>query len=662
MKKKIKILPSSRITFVYILTALIMFAILYKALPILFNYGPESINTDFDRQMSYITYNQQCLVIIVVASIFIYFLSHYLLRYINKWFKLEEKDRYKDIELIKKVRKDCYNLPYVFLILEIAIPFFIAIFFLLVTGAHQIIMITKTLTLILSLLIIISVTSFIFANRIYEKILEKTYSADSKLGYRVSLTQKIFLQILPLFITSIVIVFFVGYSKIVEEKADIYFDFYNQKIEEAFKPDRTYTVNEAKYILNNISKFDGEISKFIIDDNKQIETISGTEVDNFVKEYTIQIAQKYNGRTYAIYGVNEQGATLKLNSNKGPIYVGIMFKLDTINALKAFVLTFILLLILMIFILYIFSKALSNNLKTIATGLNNINQDNLNSNLPVVSNDEIGDLVIAFNKVQNQQKNYLEQIQNNQNMLLEQERLASLGQMIGGISHNLKTPIMSISGAAEGLSDLITEYDKSIGDPEVTNQDHHEIANDMREWIKKIRSYTAYMSDVITAVKGQAVNLSDSEQDEFSINDLIKYINILMKHELQNAHLTLELELNNLENEKIHGNINSLVQVINNLISNSIQAYKGKENEKIKLSVNKKENNLIISVADNGTGMKKNVQEKLFKEMITTKGKNGTGLGLFMSYSTIKANFNGDMSFTSEVGKGTIFYVTIPIK
>ena len=70
-------------------------------------------------------------------------------------------------------------------------------------------------------------------------------------------------------------------------------------------------------------------------------------------------------------------------------------------------------------------------------------------------------------------------------LLWKKERLASLGQLIGGISHNLKTPIMSISGATEGLTDLINEYDESIGDPDVTNDDHHAIANDMRDWITK---------------------------------------------------------------------------------------------------------------------------------------------------------------------------------
>lgn len=59
----------------------------------------------------------------------------------------------------------------------------------------------------------------------------------------------------------------------------------------------------------------------------------------------------------------------------------------------------------------------------------------------------------------------MQTIQNNQNMLMERERLASLGQLIGGIAHNLKTPIMSIAGAAEGLTDLIKEYEASVRRP-----------------------------------------------------------------------------------------------------------------------------------------------------------------------------------------------------
>ena len=254
----------------------------------------------------------------------------------------------------------------------------------------------------------------------------------------------------------------------------------------------------------------------------------------------------------------------------------------------------------------------------------------------------------------------LETIKSNQDMLIEKERFASLGQMIGGIAHNLKTPIMSISGAAEALTDLVKEYDSSIGDPEVTNEDHHDIAKDMSSWIAKIKTHTSYMSDVISAVKGQAVERTDNVSSNFTIEELIKRITILMKHELKNALIDLNVDIKVNSGFTLRGDVNSLVQVVNNLISNAIQSYNGTPNNKIDLTVEKKDDSLILSVRDYGCGMSKEVQEKLFKEMITTKGKNGTGLGLFMSYSNVKAHFNGSITFKSELNKGTTFSVILP--
>ena len=254
----------------------------------------------------------------------------------------------------------------------------------------------------------------------------------------------------------------------------------------------------------------------------------------------------------------------------------------------------------------------------------------------------------------------MDNLEKNQNTLMERERLASLGQMIGGIAHNLKTPIMSIAGAADGLEDLITEYKESIDDPEVTREDHHAIANDMSSWISKIRTYDSYMSDVITAVKGQAVNMNDEKPILFTVKELLNRVNILMKHELKNALVTLNIDYKISENTQILGNINSLVQVLNNLISNAIQSYNGKPNQTIDLVVDKKNDKIILSVIDHGCGISKEVQDKLFTQMITTKGQKGTGLGLFMSYSTIKGHFKGDMNFESEVGKGTRFNIILP--
>ena len=96
-------------------------------------------------------------------------------------------------------------------------------------------------------------------------------------------------------------------------------------------------------------------------------------------------------------------------------------------------------------------------------------------------------------------------------------------------------------------------------------------------------------------------------------------------------------------------------------ISNAIQAYNGKPGNEINLILEPSGKNIIISIQDFANGLPDSVKAKLFKEMITTKGKNGTGLGLFMSYSTIRAHFNGNVTFETEKGKGTVFHISLPV-
>lgn len=258
----------------------------------------------------------------------------------------------------------------------------------------------------------------------------------------------------------------------------------------------------------------------------------------------------------------------------------------------------------------------------------------------------------------------METIKNNQDMLIERERLASLGQMIGGISHNLKTPIFSIAGGLEAIQDLIAEYDASLDSPQVTKDDMREIGNDMNEWIEKLKKHLEYMSDIITAVKGQAVTFSENTNIDFHIDEAFKQVQILMQHDLKHSLTNLYTTNEVPETVALKGNMNGLIQVIDNLISNAIYAYKsmGKSDQAIDLSAKyiKSKNSIEIRVKDYGPGLPKEVQEKLFKEMITTKGKEGTGLGLFMSASNIKAQFKGNLSFETAENKGTTFIITLP--
>ena len=117
------------------------------------------------------------------------------------------------------------------------------------------------------------------------------------------------------------------------------------------------------------------------------------------------------------------------------------------------------------------------------------------------------------------------------------------------------------------------------------------------------------MSDIITAVKGQAVALSEDTVDSFTVDELTKRVDILMKHELKKALITLNVKLEVDKSLVLHGNINGLVQVVNNMISNAIQAYNGKPNQDIDLIITQEKNNVIVSIKDYAGGLPEEVQE-----------------------------------------------------
>lgn len=268
--------------------------------------------------------------------------------------------------------------------------------------------------------------------------------------------------------------------------------------------------------------------------------------------------------------------------------------------------------------------------------------------------------VVALLKDVTELKENMKREQLNLSRTMERERLASLGQMMGGISHNLKTPIMSISGNVESLGNLVTEYELSIDDPAVTLEDHQEIAQEMREWLAKIRGCCSYMSDIITTVKGLATNMNTSDIVEFSMDEVVKKVQLLMNHSLTKNKCQLTI-INKVPPELLlNGDVNNLVQVLNNLIDNAVYSMK-ETGGKIILNPYLEDEFIIIKVADHGPGISPEVKKKLFHSMITTKGANGTGLGLYSSEGLIRGKFGGSMWVEDNPAGGAVFYVKIPV-
>lgn len=245
----------------------------------------------------------------------------------------------------------------------------------------------------------------------------------------------------------------------------------------------------------------------------------------------------------------------------------------------------------------------------------------------------------------------------------ETERLASLGQLIGGISHNLMTPIMSIAGACFGLEDLVNEYRISIEESSVTVQDHKDIAKDMQDWIDKLKKYNSYMSNVIATVKSQAVQLNSDTINEFTIEELINRIDFIKSNNQKMRKCIVNHIVDIDSKTTIEGDISNLVQIIENLFINAVQSYEGMSNDNIVIDFHiLKDGNMVkYVIRDYGKGIPDEIKDRLFQRMVTTKGKDGTGLSLLLSYSTIKGRFGGELWVESKENHGTTFYITIPI-
>jgi len=277
---------------------------------------------------------------------------------------------------------------------------------------------------------------------------------------------------------------------------------------------------------------------------------------------------------------------------------------------------------------------------------------------PIILNQEYLGIVLLFKDITLYKKN-LELFKQNQFELIEKERLLSLNQLIGGIAHNLKTPLMSSAGGIQIIKKNTTKIYEYI-QTECTEVEYvTKLMNEVSDWQNRISEYLIYMSDVITTVKGQVKEFEQIDEDKFSIKELINKIKLFMSYEFKKNNCTLVEKIDISYDEVIQGSINSLLQVFNILLTNAIEASEKNENRKITLGAYKKNKEIIFYVENLGKEIPTEVQKNIFKRMVTTKGNKGTGLGLYISKSIITGRFNGKIDFETN-DKVTTFFIKIP--
>ena len=239
-------------------------------------------------------------------------------------------------------------------------------------------------------------------------------------------------------------------------------------------------------------------------------------------------------------------------------------------------------------------------------------------------------------------KQALDELKETQIQLINSEKMASLGQLVAGIAHEINTPVASIKSNNSMFSKLITKLED----------------NDIKEMFKQINTIDKEaierISKIVTSLK-KFVRLDEAELQEANINNEIDLTLEIIRHETKNK-VRIEKHYGEIPLIKCYPNM--LNQVFTNILVNACQAIE--KTGEIIISTGLKEKNLEIKIKDNGKGIPKENLQNIFTAGFTTKGVGvGTGLGLAISQKIIDKH-HGKISVISEVGIGSEFIITIP--
>ena len=273
---------------------------------------------------------------------------------------------------------------------------------------------------------------------------------------------------------------------------------------------------------------------------------------------------------------------------------------------------------------------------------------------PIMSKTIFIGILLLFRDITLHKEN-LQKIKQAHNQLMQRERLASLGEIAGGVAHDINSPLSSIQTELHIINTLATRIEES---GEITQEKVLQYLSEIKKRIQNTSSASQKIVKIVNSVRNHTRNLSGETVQDFYIGSIFDDLKILLDHQLKQANCELMITK---EEVMVNGDPGKLSQVMTNLIMNAMQAYAGKSG-RIDIDISTKGEKLLIKVTDFAGGIPKDFQEGIFKNILTTKGTQGTGFGLYLCNSIITGHFGGNIWFESEDGIGTTFFVSIPVK
>ena len=266
----------------------------------------------------------------------------------------------------------------------------------------------------------------------------------------------------------------------------------------------------------------------------------------------------------------------------------------------------------------------------------------------------------------------LEELRAAQEQLVQQEKLASLGQLTAGIAHEIKNPLNFVNNFSELSIELIDEVFEEMGHLEKNNTTEliSEILNDVKTNLQKVHEHGTRADGIVKSMLMHSRG-SSGKKVPVDFNSLIRENVNLTFHSMRanknpiNTQIIFYLDENLGEVPLITEDFS---RVIVNLCSNAFDAMResvrqsGDYKPVLTISSKNQGQKAVVEIHDNGPGIPDEIRDKILQPFFTTKkGTEGTGLGLSISHDIVKAH-GGELIVESKSGEGTTFLIRVPLK
>ena len=357
----------------------------------------------------------------------------------------------------------------------------------------------------------------------------------------------------------------------------------------------------------------------------------------------------------------------------------------------------------MLVLVSLLSRLLVTPIKKLTATIRTIEDSNdLSIKVPVSGRDEVTDLGNAFNRMTTrlgelfnkfvvvekeledlnlslerqvidrtrQLQDTLQKLQSAQTQLVQSEKMASLGQLVAGIAHEINNPIGAIyanmppleeyiddiKGTVEFAQSCMDEPDAQKLKAHMRHSDYTFVTEDLAKLLNSQKQAADRIRNIVLSLR----NFSRLDQGEVKTVQLEEGLDSTLQMLYHNYKDRITIEKDYTLNELVECYAGELNQVFMNILANAIQAIPDKGS--IIITTAKVNDQAVISIADTGTGMPEEVRKKIFDPFFTTKDVGeGTGLGLSISYGIIEKH-QGTLTVESELNRGTRFIIAIPLR